>query len=300
MSTCTHDQVPNGIYILDCKYYQKIGEAWDHETKDFKVLYKPLYSCPSKPGSYEAHHLATSTFERWNRKFRFVSDDELESLPEGVKSYVVPAESIRDVSAGNDSLSLLTTPLHPSVLKGSAKVTTIVEDFPAPTPPPLPSESLLTCTSAESLPTCRSDSGFGSRSLTSYFTMDFSMEFQQLIREGKKRATTRVLKPGVENGEPELHKMVNALMHHNDSAGSSEKKDIIARAVSDEDEHNPTQVFAMIRVTSVETMAFSDLTPGIAQIENFSTVDDLKLCLRQFYPWIQDADEVHIFYFEVI
>lgn len=59
----------SSIYYLPPYYYQKLGEVWDHEIKDFKIFYKPLYSCESKVNSYEAHHLAVSTFERWYRRF---------------------------------------------------------------------------------------------------------------------------------------------------------------------------------------------------------------------------------------
>mmetsp|Transcript_39726 Transcript_39726/g.62026 ORF Transcript_39726/g.62026 Transcript_39726/m.62026 type:complete len:254 (-) Transcript_39726:2371-3132(-) len=59
-----------GIYELDGKYYQCLGEAWSHTEKQFAVLYKPLYNCSAKPGSFEAHELATSSYERWFRKFR--------------------------------------------------------------------------------------------------------------------------------------------------------------------------------------------------------------------------------------
>lgn len=36
------------VYELSGQYYQVLGHAWDHEVKDFKVLYRPLYHCELK------------------------------------------------------------------------------------------------------------------------------------------------------------------------------------------------------------------------------------------------------------
>ena len=123
--------VIDDVYVLNSLYYQKLGEVWDHETKDFKVLYKPLYCCSSKAGSYEAHHLATSTFERWNRKFIPVTNCAVESLPEEIRRHIVSSSSIREMSAGHDSLPLLSTALPTSMQKGSTRVTTLVDVPPS-------------------------------------------------------------------------------------------------------------------------------------------------------------------------
>ena len=38
------------FYKFKDKYYQKLGEAWDHEVKAFVVLYRPMYHCSAKSG----------------------------------------------------------------------------------------------------------------------------------------------------------------------------------------------------------------------------------------------------------
>ena len=57
------------VWELKGEYYQVLGHAWDHEVKDFKVVYRPLYHCPASAGRFEAHALATSHFSRWESKF---------------------------------------------------------------------------------------------------------------------------------------------------------------------------------------------------------------------------------------
>lgn len=69
------------IYECGGRHYHLLGYVWDHEVKDFKVLYRTLYECGAKAGCYEAHALAVSTFERWQARFRRV---ELDSLPSDV------------------------------------------------------------------------------------------------------------------------------------------------------------------------------------------------------------------------
>jgi hypothetical protein len=129
--------------------------------------------------------------------------------------------------------------------------------------------------------------------------MDFSLEFQQMIIEGKKKATTRILKSNVENGEPDLYRIITALEEQKQQQQQSCLRGVVASAVSDEDENSPTKVFAVIRITSVESMLFSELTPELAAIEQFSSLAGFETCLKTFYPWIQGDDEVHIFHFEL-
>lgn len=62
------------VYELKGEYYQVLGHAWDHETKDFKVVYRPLYHCEAKHERFEAHTLAVSHFSRWDEKFTKVTD----------------------------------------------------------------------------------------------------------------------------------------------------------------------------------------------------------------------------------
>ena len=57
-----------------------VGHAWDHEVKDFKVVYRPLYHCTAKEDRFEAHCMAVSHFSRWEEKFRPVPPAELSDL----------------------------------------------------------------------------------------------------------------------------------------------------------------------------------------------------------------------------
>ena len=66
---------------------QVLGHAWDHETKDFKVVYRPLYHCGHKVDSYEAHVLAVSHFSRWDTKFQRIPSSQ---VPREVLGRVLP------------------------------------------------------------------------------------------------------------------------------------------------------------------------------------------------------------------
>ena len=81
------------IYVLKGQYYQLLGHAWDHETKDFKVIYRPLYHCEAKSDSFEAHVLAASHFSRWEEKFQRVSYAE---VPASVRAWVLPGPFVHD------------------------------------------------------------------------------------------------------------------------------------------------------------------------------------------------------------
>ena len=80
-------------YELKGEYYQVIGHAWDHQTKDFKVIYRPLYHCPSAVDRFEAHVLAASHFERWEDKFKRVP---LSSLPAAAARLLLPGPFVLD------------------------------------------------------------------------------------------------------------------------------------------------------------------------------------------------------------
>ena len=80
-------------YELKGEYYQVIGHAWDHQTKDFKVIYRPLYHCPSAVDRFEAHVLAASHFERWDDKFKRVP---LSSLPAAAARRVLAGPFVHD------------------------------------------------------------------------------------------------------------------------------------------------------------------------------------------------------------
>ena len=78
---------------LKGEYYQVLGHGWCHETKDFKVIYRPLYHCPSAVDRFEAHVLAASHFERWDDKFKRVP---LSSLPAAAARLVLPGPFVHD------------------------------------------------------------------------------------------------------------------------------------------------------------------------------------------------------------
>lgn len=83
------------VYSLKGKFYQVLGHAWDHETKQFKVIYRPLYHCLRKAGSFEAHTLASSHFSRWESKFRRVEDIYAE-LDNEAKAYLLDGPFVAD------------------------------------------------------------------------------------------------------------------------------------------------------------------------------------------------------------
>jgi hypothetical protein len=74
------------IFVLKGQYYQLLGHAWDHETKDFKVIYRPLYHCKAAEGRFEAHTLASSHFSRFESKFQAVSWAQ---VPNEAKAFVL-------------------------------------------------------------------------------------------------------------------------------------------------------------------------------------------------------------------
>ena len=80
-------------YELKGEYYQVLGHAWDHQTKDFKVIYRPLYHCPSAVDRFEAHTLAASHFERWDEKFKRLP---FSHLPAAAARLVLPGPFVHD------------------------------------------------------------------------------------------------------------------------------------------------------------------------------------------------------------
>ena len=90
---CRRSVDQSEVYELKGEYYQLLGHAWDHETKDFKVIYRPLYHCPSASGRFEAHVLASSHFERWDTRFKRVP---VESLPPAARRLVLPGPFVLD------------------------------------------------------------------------------------------------------------------------------------------------------------------------------------------------------------
>ncbi|CAD7933350.1 unnamed protein product [Amoebophrya sp. A25] len=88
-----HKGLPD-IWELKGEYYQVLGHAWDHEVKDFKVIYRPLYHCTAKPDRFQAHYMAASHFSRWESKFNKVLlstwEDFETFIPPEVRKLVLP------------------------------------------------------------------------------------------------------------------------------------------------------------------------------------------------------------------
>jgi hypothetical protein len=90
---------PPLVFELKGQYYQVLGHAWDHEVRDFKVVYRPLYHCTAQPERFEAHTLACSHFSRWEEKFRGpLEPAELSTLPEAVRALLLPGPFVSDPS----------------------------------------------------------------------------------------------------------------------------------------------------------------------------------------------------------
>ena len=90
------------VYELKGQYYQRLGDAWDHETKQFKVVYRPLYHCEAACGRFEAHVLATSHFSRWEEKFKAV---DTSSLPPAVAALLLAGPFVLDPEWQHERLS---------------------------------------------------------------------------------------------------------------------------------------------------------------------------------------------------
>ena len=309
------------VYTLSGKYYQKLGEVWDHETKDFKVMYKPLYACGNKEGSFEAHHLAVSTFERWERKFTKVQDSEtLSKIIQNQQPFLVSAQSVCDISAGNPTLPLVTVPLPTAVSKSSAAIAVSVSDVILPAPasapasaaPPATAATAVATISEDVVPTgvsgnnsyyCRTQSGYGTRSLSPYYTLDFDPCWQRMIVSGQKCASTRVLNASINGSEPHLQDLVDAVLSLSSSSSSPSSSYSNADSSGGVDTYavSGDTAFARLKITSVATsLTFGSLTQEIAEIEQFETVQAFQECLLQYYPTIQRDDAVHVFYFSVV
>lgn len=90
------EEATEEVRVVECKgrYYQVMGHVWDHEAKEFKVLYRPLYHCEFKPDRFEAHVLAVSHFERWERLFRSCA---VSSLPAEARARILPGPFYSDI-----------------------------------------------------------------------------------------------------------------------------------------------------------------------------------------------------------
>ena len=125
------------------KFYQKLGDAWDHEVKDFKALYRPCYPCGAKKGSYEAHVLAVSHYKRWDKGFVKVS---YEDLDERGRSYVIKAPrvwhdpawpypaDVAPVASATPARVVATTDAATASGRGTRSHDRTVYDLPMPAP----------------------------------------------------------------------------------------------------------------------------------------------------------------------
>lgn len=290
------------VYALAGKYYQKIGEVWDHETKDFKVLYKPLYACGSKPGSFEAHHLAVSTFTRWESKFVKVDLCNLEDevICSMCNSFVVSEKCVDEVSRGNDSLALTSVPFPEAMANASASVSVTITPRAVGTADNGNGTTKL----------CSSDSGYGTRSLAPYFTIDFDPRWQGMIRSGLKGATARVLNAGILGSEPLLGALATevrtwkagAVANPDSDLNLGSKGGVVVHAYSapEKSTGGVGTIFATLRVYDVQTVSVAALTPELAAIEQFSTVEEFRVCLQGYYSSLTDDDLLHVFYFTVV
>jgi len=90
------------VWELKGQFYQVLGHAWDHEVQDFKVVYRPLYHCPSREGRFEAHVLAVSHFSRWEEKFARVKGRDggfrsvAAALPQEARELLLPGPFTKD------------------------------------------------------------------------------------------------------------------------------------------------------------------------------------------------------------
>jgi predicted metalloenzyme YecM len=110
------DTQPPSVFELKGQYYQILGHAWDHQIKDFKVVYRPLYHCAAAEGRFEAHTLACSHFERWDAKFRRLSPEEVAQLPAPAAAMLLPGPFTFDPAWSHACKSL---PLPPGTASRS-------------------------------------------------------------------------------------------------------------------------------------------------------------------------------------
>jgi len=89
----TKAQSYSKVYELNGLYYQKLGEAWNHGSKCFQIIYRPLYHCKRQPGRFEAHLLAISNFDRFETKFAKVDWKE---VPMSVRRMVLAGPFVFD------------------------------------------------------------------------------------------------------------------------------------------------------------------------------------------------------------
>lgn len=300
------------LYYLDGIYYQKLGEVWDHDIKDFKVLYKLLYSCGARAGSYEAHTLAISSFQRWSSKFIPISllpSDH--HFPQEITPYLVSRKAIDELTQGSSasaspSHSKETIPFSSHLLNGTVTNSIVCTARKTPADYGLPPDMKL----------YQSISGYGTRAHQPYHAIHFDSKWKGLILSGQKNATTRILSEEIIGGEPHLQDLVQRLERNPDL-------DLLVQAICDielpptpplsdttsptsllsslqvDDSRLPSEVFASLHVHKVMEYSVRDLPLEVALIENFSDLPSFLACLRGYYPSLTDESRVHVFHFHL-
>jgi hypothetical protein len=260
------------MHIDACLYICRLSHG--SHAADFKVLYKPLYDCGSKDGSFEAHHLAVSTFERWEQKFEPVPSG-LSGLPPDAAAFVVPSAALSALSAGR-TVGVAETSALPAGLTGGRGCVTVES-----------ASSALNSTA----------SGYGTRSYTKYHMLDFAPEFQEMIISGKKTATTRIVKRSVAGSEPQLDEV--ARDYFSRGTGCVEVRATTTTPAT-ADISKTVTIFAYLKIVGIEYKKVSDLSLELAKMEQFDSVDEFKQCLLRFYPSMTEEDEVVVFHFKYI
>lgn len=198
-------------------------------------------------------------------------------------------EAIDELTKGNNKLPRSSVPYPPIVAHGSVVNTVTSQEVKSlPLSPPFK--------------ICQSISGYGTRSLVPYYVMDFDRKWIELILEGKKRATTRILTPDVPGSEEYLNSIVKKFQT-NPSHGltiSAVSDQLDSCSSSDSSTKSPSVVFAPIHIDEISTYTLRDLPLEVAQIENFIDLPSFVNCLREYYPTLQDDTVLHVFYFHLL
>eukprot|EP01064_Diplonema_japonicum_P031840 TRINITY_DN5828_c3_g1_i1.p1 TRINITY_DN5828_c3_g1~~TRINITY_DN5828_c3_g1_i1.p1 ORF type:complete len:230 (+),score=56.49 TRINITY_DN5828_c3_g1_i1:46-690(+) len=61
------------------QYYQVIGHSWDQTTKDFQVLYRPLFHCKAALYKHEAHLFGTAPLSYFGGEYISYQDLDLQA-----------------------------------------------------------------------------------------------------------------------------------------------------------------------------------------------------------------------------
>ena len=129
--------------------------------------------------------------------------------------------------------------------------------------------------------------------------LDFASCFIPLIfsndENTRKTATTRVQGPHNTDLNSTLTKeFIDAIKINN-----KVPENFYFYASEDAFHHNG-RIFAKLKLIDMVERTFETLTDQDAKVETYKTADELRIVLRQYYPEVENMDDVLIFYFEVI